>query len=536
MKQKLPLFLLLLLSAVLSRAEERSIMVMSDIHVLDNSLWDKNNPSIFYSDPKMVEHSAELFDMAVDRVLAVHPQLLLITGDLTYNGEKKSHEYVASQLAKIQAAGTQVFVIPGNHDVSSPIAKDYSSGKGVLTENLSAEGFAQIYADYGYNDAVKRLDNESDSLSYMVYVAEDMAIIGLNTNQSNIGGHKSAGEITQGALDFLRECTAKAMTDGRTNIIVMAHHPIMEHVDNQSRVDVSHISNMSKGMISLSEIQEQLTVSHVHAVFTGHAHLHTIARVPTANGDLYDISTGSLCSFPSPMRHVTMDVGTGDLSITSEMITAYQQEGYERDTVLAKAAVNAAVERIYPKFTELREMIDKDPMMKVMFSGGVFENVDKESLKTIVWLYMGKEIHHAFTSISRGDENANVYFDTDSAYNAAVTTSYDMLKAFIGMDVSLALPLLQPVLAKKGINIDSSIMPENIFGSVYYNYVTINEQQVTTSDASCTTMRQINVREGTISAVDDVYEDVWQGEKRLEDGRIVIYVNGRRMSILGQTY
>ena len=535
MKHKSLLSLFLLLACSLF-AEQRSIMVISDIHVLDNSLWNQNTPSIFYSDPKMVEHSAELFDEAVTRILEVCPDILLIPGDLTYNGELKSHEYVAKQLARIEDTGTQVFVIPGNHDVSSSLAKDFTSGKGVRTASISAEGFAQLYAAFGYQDAVLRLDNETDSLSYMIYPSEDMALIGLNTNQSNIGGHKSAGCITQGALDFLRQCTAKALADGHSNILVMAHHPIMAHLDKQEMVDASHIANSADGMIPLNEVQEQLTEVHVHAVLTGHGHLHTISHVPTANGDLYDISTGSLCAYPSPMRHIALDIETGDLVVTSELITTYLQEGYDRDTVLAKAAVNSVVEKIYPKFDDLKKKIDSDAKLKLLFSGGAFSNVDKEGLKLIGWLYMGKEIHHAFTSLSRGDEDAGIYFDTDSAYNAALAAFYDMATMMVGMDVQKALPILQPLLAKMGLDFDETFMPEAILGSLYYNYVTVNGEQITTSDASCTALRTINVREGTISAVDDIYSDTPQAVKRIEDGRFVIYHGGRRMNVMGQVY
>ena len=534
MKHKSLLFLFLLSAAVVS-AQEVSMMVVSDIHVLDNSLWNHDNPEIFYSDPKMPEHSVELFDMAVERILQSRPDILLIPGDLTYNGELKSHQYVAEQLARIQAAGTKVFVVPGNHDVSKTNARDFSGEKAVRTDNLSAAGFEELYAAFGYGDAVMRLDNETDSLGYMVYPSDNLALIGLNTNPFTVGETKSQGGVTEGALAFLRECAERALADEHTNILLMSHYPILEHIDKEAMIGGSYVGNMKEGMIPAAEIHEHLTAAHIHAVFTGHAHLNTITRVPTANGDLYDISTGSLCAFPSPIRHGLLNTETGGLILTGDEITKYQQEGYERDTVLAKEALNTVVEKIYPKFENLKKMIDSDARLKLLFSGGAFSNVDKEGLKTIVWLYMGKEIHHAFTSLARGDEHAGVYFDTDSAYNAALTAFYTMGNAMVGMDVQKALPILQPALEKMGVSIDSSVTPETILGSIYYNYVTIDEEQIFTPDASCITLRSINVREGTVSAVDEVYAESAQSEKRLEDGRIVIYQGGRKMNILGQS-
>ncbi len=545
MKHKFLLFFLLLSAAVLP-AQELSLMVVSDMHVLDNSLWNQDTPEIFYSDPKMVEHSAELFDMAVERILESRPDILLVPGDLTYNGELKSHQYVAEQLARIKANGTQVFVIPGNHDISDPGAKDFTSGKGVRTDNLSAAGFAELYAAFGYGNAVMRLDNETDSLSYMAYPEDGVAVIGLNTCLSNIGGHKSAGCITEGTLKFLQDCSAKALAEGHRNILLMAHHPMMEHIDKQSAIDASHIANMAEGMIPLSEIQERLTGAHIHAVFTGHAHLNTISRVPTANGDLYDISTGSLCSFPSPMRHGILNIETGNLILTGEEITKYQQEGYGRDTVLAKAAVNSIVDIIHPKMQSFIQKLKEKPLTQKAFEEKLGINVSqlagvsKEDLKEIVWEGLGQEIHHAFTSLSRGDEDAGVFFDTDSAYNAAVKKCYNLISLVSGLSedgIKKALTdvKVQAALALMNISIDSSILPEAILGSIYYNYVTVEEEQLVTPDASCVTQRSINVREGTVNAVEDIHTEPRQSGKRLENGQIVIYHNGVRMNILGQS-
>ena len=545
MKHKF-LFLLLLLCVAFVSADERTFMVISDIHVLDNSLWNHDNPEIFYSDPKMPEHSVELFDMAVERILESRPDILLIPGDLTYNGELKSHQYVADQLARIQAAGTKVFVVPGNHDVSKTNARDFSGEKAVKTDNLSAAGFEQLYAAFGYGNAVMRLDNETDSLSYMVYPTDDMAIIGLNTNPFVVGDTKSQGGITEGALDFLRQCSEKAFADGHNNILLMSHYPIMEHIDKQSMVDASHVGNTKEGMIPVSEIQEQITAAHIHAVFTGHAHIHTISHVPTANGDLYDISTGSLCAFPSPMRYGILNSETGNLVLTGEVITKYQQEGYERDTILAKEALNSIVDIIHPKMQSFIQRLENKPLTKKTFEEmGInvsqLAGVSKDDLKEIVWGGLGQEIHHAFTSLSRGDEDAGVYFDTDSAYNSAVSACYQLIALISGLSedgIKKALTdgKVQAALAMMDINIDSSILPESILGSLYYNYVTINEEQIYTPDATCTTLRSINVREGTISAVNDVYMTSPLSEKRLENGRIVIYRDGRRMNILGQEY
>jgi len=77
---KKTLLFLLLTATTMMYADEKNFMVMSDMHVMVNSLWDQNHPEVFYSDPKMVEHSHELFDLAVQRVIDNAPDFLLVPG------------------------------------------------------------------------------------------------------------------------------------------------------------------------------------------------------------------------------------------------------------------------------------------------------------------------------------------------------------------------------------------------------------------------------------------------------------------------
>ena len=48
--------------------------------------------------------------------------MLLAAGDLTFNGEKLSHETVAGLFEEIEAAGVPVLTLPVNHDVNNGMA------------------------------------------------------------------------------------------------------------------------------------------------------------------------------------------------------------------------------------------------------------------------------------------------------------------------------------------------------------------------------------------------------------------------------
>ncbi len=85
-------------------------------------------------------------------------------GDLTKDGEKSSHDVVAGYLAQLKAAGKKVYVIPGNHDIKNGLSYSYVGDGVQRVPNITAEQFTQIYADYGYKDALQR---DTDSISYV---------------------------------------------------------------------------------------------------------------------------------------------------------------------------------------------------------------------------------------------------------------------------------------------------------------------------------------------------------------------------------
>ena len=62
-------------------------------------------------DGLMLSKSAALLDAAIAKVKASDADVLLVTGDLTNNGSKTSHQYVASKLAEVET------------DVSAPILR-----------------------------------------------------------------------------------------------------------------------------------------------------------------------------------------------------------------------------------------------------------------------------------------------------------------------------------------------------------------------------------------------------------------------------
>ena len=78
---------------------EVKIMVISDPHLLAPSLVGNSMAAkqLAAGDMKLVLESDMIVGRMVDEIIKEKPQLLLITGDLTFNGSRASHERLVSQ-------------------------------------------------------------------------------------------------------------------------------------------------------------------------------------------------------------------------------------------------------------------------------------------------------------------------------------------------------------------------------------------------------------------------------------------------------
>ena len=69
-------------------------------------------------DGKLTGYTPQLLEAFIDEVIELHPDALVLGGDVTFNGEKQSHIDLSERLRRVQDAGVQVLMMPGNHDLS----------------------------------------------------------------------------------------------------------------------------------------------------------------------------------------------------------------------------------------------------------------------------------------------------------------------------------------------------------------------------------------------------------------------------------
>lgn len=238
-------FISLFFAASLCAQAQTRIAVLTNTHVMapellksDGTAWQ----SYLASDRKLVDYSQRLFDTMVDRIRnEIRPDLVLITGDISKDGEALSHQYVVSKLDILRSAGIPTLVIPGNHDLGTSNAKVYDGNNATSAEVATASSFTSLYANYGYGDASLR---DPNSLSYVTEPFNGLVIVGIDSGKN--------GVVSSSTLSWITSQVALAKEKGK-QIIAMMHHPLFPHFSGvESFVNTSVVADYASSVGSFS--------------------------------------------------------------------------------------------------------------------------------------------------------------------------------------------------------------------------------------------------------------------------------------------
>ncbi len=247
----------------------------------------------------------QIWEAFSEEVIAARPDALVLSGDLTMDGEKVNHEELASRLAVIEDAGIPVLVIPGNHDINNPNAASYVGDSRETIENISPEEFRTIYGRYGYDQAAS---SAPDSLSYLYALNDTTWMLMLDTCIYE-PRNKVDGRISSETVDWMRQCLKDAYSQGIT-VIPVGHHNLQE----LSRVYVDECVIENNGQV-LNLLENYLTPAY----FSGHLHVQRVVKHtdgPGADASTYGIwetVSNSLIIPPCQYGRLTCN-GDGSLS------------------------------------------------------------------------------------------------------------------------------------------------------------------------------------------------------------------------------
>ncbi len=262
------------------------IVIATDIHYLARDLTDMQKSYEYtadHGDGKVMKYIWEITDAFIEEVKAEKPDVVILEGDLTYNGERESHIELAAKLESIEEAGISVIVIPGNHDINNPEACRFEGESIISTESISSQEFEEIYDEFGYSEAVSR---DPASLSYMYQINDKTRALMLDSCQydpKNLVG----GMIKDDTYNWIEEQMEEAWNLGM-NVIPVAHHNLL---------DESEVYLQNCTIEHSEQLIDQLESWEVPLFLSGHLHVQHYKRSHDDTG-IYEIVTGSLSTPP----------------------------------------------------------------------------------------------------------------------------------------------------------------------------------------------------------------------------------------------
>ncbi len=292
--------------------------VASDPHLYATDLGTEGPEftAVVEREQKLLDLSVAIFSGFVTAVLAENPPVdfVLIPGDLTKDGELRSHQEMAAQLARLHQAGIGAYIIPGNHDVANPEARGYSATGSFAVPGVSAPEFTTLYADFGYGQA---LDRDPASLSYISELAPDVWLMAIDTCRYVENGpqlHEVGGRIHPATLRWLIDKLREAR---QQNILAigMMHHGLTEHYRGQGEQFPDFLVE------DWPEVSHQLALEGLNLVFTGHFHAQDIVRNDWPDGAfLVDVETGSTAAYPNSYRIATLNLAENAVQLETRQL------------------------------------------------------------------------------------------------------------------------------------------------------------------------------------------------------------------------
>ncbi len=386
------------------------IAIISDLHVMVPELLVNEGTAFeeyLARDRKMLRESVEILDTLIVSILELKPDLVLVTGDLTKDGERVSHELVASQLERLTDAGIQVLVVPGNHDINNPDAKIFDGDTATSTDTITRREFAAIYRHAGYDTRSRR---DPDSLSYCRDVTDNLSILAIDAcmdrfntfvSRGDARDHcKTSGHLEPSTQQWLVKQAEQATAAGR-RVIAMMHHHLVPHFHMEETLAAPYMVD------DAGQLCQRLIEAGVHVIFTGHLHISDVSQVNLQPGTMVEIATAAAVGYPCQWRVATCYPATGKMqlhtrtlfSLPSNQDFGETARGVFTDSI--PTITNGVLTRYWPEISQAIEKYRHEHPIMMRF---VKLPDSPQGIADMLLKHLQKPVTRAYIAFAEGNE------------------------------------------------------------------------------------------------------------------------------------
>ena len=275
--------------------KEFSFWLITDTHFFKNSLgaWGEGYDEFMTMEQKCFAET-ETIDRAIIKFLSEDQSAdtVLIAGDLSFNGEKESHEEFSKLLGQLKESGKKIFVVTAGHDCAPHPFCFPGSVQKQPAEGVKFDELLDYYHDFGYDQAIAF---NREHLSYVAQLSEGVRLLVL----CNDTAQGRAQEYDDEFYGWIIEQCQQAQRDGQL-MLAMEHYPVIAGQPVLQLIGDARQKGARRLIDTLAD-------NGVHLIFTGHMHNQSINLEHSTNGSkFYDVCTGSAIGCPAFMRLCTV--------------------------------------------------------------------------------------------------------------------------------------------------------------------------------------------------------------------------------------
>ena len=255
--------------------KELKFYLMADPHFFDTDLGcsGKEYEDFMHYEQKCFAETESINRSVFDFLKkADEADIVLIAGDLIFNGEKKSHEKFLKLLYELKNSGKKIYVVTADHDFKWNEGDTFAFGeKGRYSpEHTKREELTELYKDFGFGDAIA-IDKEH--LSYVAQLSDDVRLLAINCDLKKDGKYYFFEE----QREWIKEQAQKAKEDNQM-LFAMCHYPILPGQPLFSLISPMLIRDAYDFACFLAD-------NGVHLIFTGHMHNQSVNVITTEKGN-----------------------------------------------------------------------------------------------------------------------------------------------------------------------------------------------------------------------------------------------------------